>query len=91
MPDESTVPHALPVHPAPEAAQVTARFGFPEEFTEAAISRDAPNSSDVVCGASETVMSLVMVTVAEEFLEVSAALVAVTETDAGAGRIAGAV
>jgi hypothetical protein len=36
-------------------------------------------------------MSLAIVTVAEELLEASAALVAVTETDAGAGRIAGAV
>ena len=36
-------------------------------------------------------MSLVMVTSEAELLEVSAALVARTETEAGAGRFAGAV
>ena len=91
VPEESTVPHAAPVHPLPEIIQVTDRLGLPAEFTVAVNGRKAPSSTGIVCGETETEMSLVIVTSEAEVLELSAALVACTDTEAGAGRFAGAV
>jgi hypothetical protein len=51
----------------------------------------APNSTDAGCGETVTEMSLVTVTCAVELLVGSATLVAATDTEAGEGRIAGAV
>jgi hypothetical protein len=91
VPEGSTVPHAAPVHPLPESAQVTDRLGLPAEFTVAVNGRVAPSSTGIAAGETETEMSLVIVTIEAEVLELSAALVACTETEAGAGRFAGAV
>jgi hypothetical protein len=91
VPEESTVPHAAPVHPLPESIQVTERLGLAAEFTVAVNGRKAPSSTGIATGETETEMSLVIVTIEAEVLELSAALVACTETEAGAGRIAGAV
>ena len=88
---ESTVPQAAPVHPLPESIQVTDRLGLPAEFTVAVNGRVAPSSTGIAAGETEMEMSLVIVTSEAEVLELSAALVACTETEAGAGRIAGAV
>ena len=75
----------------PESVQVTERLGLAPEPTAAAKDSDAPRPTAIAGGETETEMSLVMVTAAAEVLEVSAALVALTETVAGAGRRAGAV
>jgi len=91
VPEESTVPHAAPVHPLPESIQVTDRLGLPAEFTVTENGREAPSSTGIAPGETETEMSLVTVTSEAEILELSAALVACTETEAGAGRFAGAV
>jgi hypothetical protein len=91
VPEESTVPHAAPVHPSPESVQVTDRLGLPAEFTVAVNGRVAPSSTGIAAGETETEMSLVIVTIEAEVLELSAALAACTETEAGEGRFAGAV
>jgi len=91
VPEESTVPHAAPAHPLPESAQVTDRLGLPAEFTVAVNGRVAPSSTGIDPGETETEMSLVIVTIEAEVLELSAVLAACTETEAGDGRIAGAV
>ena len=90
IPEESTVPHAAPAHPLPESIQVTDRLGLAAEFTVAVNGRKAPSSTGIALGETETEMSLVMVTIEAEVLELSAALVAWMETVAGAGSIAGA-
>jgi hypothetical protein len=51
----------------------------------------APSSTATEGGAIETETSLVMVTTAVAFLDESATLVACTNAEAGAGRLAGAV
>jgi hypothetical protein len=91
IPEESTVPHAAPVHPLPESIQVTDRLGLPAEFIVNENGREAPSSTGIASGETKTEMSLVIVTCEAEVLEVSAALAACTETEAGAGRLAGAV
>ena len=91
VPEESTVPHAAAVHPLPERVQATARLGLPAEFTVAMNGLVAPSSSGMASGDSKTEMSLAICTTEAEVLEVSAALVACTETEAGAGRFTGAV
>jgi hypothetical protein len=91
IPVESMVPHAAPVHPLPESIQMTDRLGLPAEFTVAKNGRNAPSSTGIALGETETEMSLVMVTLEAEALELSAALVACTEMEAGAGKFAGAV
>jgi hypothetical protein len=91
IPEESTVPHADPGHALPEITQVTLRLGLPAEFTVAVNGREEPNSTGIVCGETETEMPLSSVTRAVEFLELSAALVACTDTATGVERIAGAV
>jgi len=91
IPDASTIPHELPLQPSPESDHVISRFGWPAEFTTPANGREAPSSTGMVCGETETEMSLVIVTAAAELLVASTALVARTETKAGAGRFAGAV
>jgi len=91
IPEESTVPHAAPVHPLAESAQFTERLGLPAELTVATKGREAPSSTSIDWGEMETEMSLVMVTAEDELAELSATLVAVTVTITGAGRIAGAV
>src|ERR1700719_5130026 len=68
-----------------------ARSGLPVEFTIAANGRAAPSSTGIVCGDTETEMSLVTVTRAVALLELSAALVACTVTEPVAGRSAGEV
>jgi len=57
----------------------------------AANGRAAPSSTGIVCGDTETVMSLVTVTSAVALLELSASLVACTVTEPVAGRSAGEV
>ena len=79
------------MHPLPESIQVTDRLGLAAEFTVAVNGREAPSSTGIAMGETETEMSLVIVTIEAEVLELSAALVACTETEAGAGRFAGAV
>jgi hypothetical protein len=91
VPPESTVPHATPVHPLPDSIHVTDRFGLLAEFTAAANGCAVPSSTETVLGATDTETSLVMIARALEFLLVSSALVAVTETELGAGKLAGAV
>jgi hypothetical protein len=91
IPDESTVPQAAPGHPSPEITQATLRLGLPAEFTVAVNGREAPSSTSIACGETETEMPLVTVTSAIEFLELSAALTACTDTEMGDGRFAGAV
>ena len=91
VPEESTVPHAAPVHPLLEITQMTDRLGLPAEFTVAVNGREAPSSTGIVSGETETETSLVIVTSEVEVLEVSAALVACTDTETRAGRFAGAV
>jgi hypothetical protein len=85
------VPHAAPAHPLPESTQVTDRFGLPAEFTTSVNGCIAPNSTEARLGEIETETSLVTVAWALEFLLVSSTLVAVTETEFGAGKLAGAV
>ncbi len=91
VPEESTVPHEAPVHPLPESNQVMDRLGLPAEFTVAVNSRDAPSSMGTISGETETEMSLEIVTSEVDVLELSAALVAFTDTETGAGRFSGAV
>ena len=90
VPEESTVPHSAAVHPLPESVQATARLGLPAEFTVAENGLVAPSSSGTASGETETEMSLAICTTEAEVLEESAALVACTDTEAGAGRFAGA-
>lgn len=90
-PEESTVPQAVPEHPLPESVQVTDRLGAPAEFTVARNGCNAPSSTEAVCGASETVMSLVTVAAELALWAGSSTLAARTDTVAGAGRLAGAV
>ena len=91
IPEASTVPHEFPLQSSPESAHMISRFGLPAEFTTPVKGREAPSSTGMVCGESETEMSLTIVTAAAELLVASNALVARTETEAGAGRFAGAV
>jgi len=91
VPDGSIAPHAVPAHPAPETIQVTARSGFPEEFTVAVKERVPPSSTGIDCGETETEMSLVIVTAAVALFVVSATLVACTVTAVLAGRSPGDV
>ncbi len=91
IPEESTLPHAFPGQTLPEITQVTARSGLPAEFTVAVKWREEPRSTCIVCGETETEMPLAIATSAVDFLELSAALVACTDTEAGEGRFAGAV
>lgn len=91
VPAESTAPHAAPIHPLPESIQATARLGLPAESTVAEKGREAPSSTGVAWGETETEMSLVTVTSEAELLVLSAALVARTDTETGAGRFAGAM
>lgn len=83
VPEELTVPHAAPAHPLPESTQVTARLGFPAEFTVAANALDAPSSTGIDAGETDTEMSLVIATRDVALFEPSAALVASTVTRAG--------
>jgi hypothetical protein len=83
VPEEFTVPHAAPAQPLPDATHVTARLGFPAEFTVATNGLDAPSSTAIDRGETETEMSLVIVTRAVALFEASAALVASTVTAAG--------
>ncbi len=87
----STVPHAAPTHPLPETTHETDRFGLPAEFTAAVNGCAAPNSTEAALGEIETETPLVTVARALEFLVLSSTLVAVTETELGAGKLAGAV
>ncbi len=64
------------MHPFPEMIHTTARLGLPAEFTVAVNGRAAPSSTGIVCGVTDTEMSLVMITGAVALLELSAALVA---------------
>ena len=91
VPEESTVPHAAPKQPLPESVQVTDRLGLPAEFNVARKDREAPNSTGMLAGETETEMSLVTVTSEAEVFVVSAMLVACTDTETGEGRFAGAV
>ena len=91
VPEEFTVPQAAPAHPFPETIHVTARSGLPEEFTVAVNARAAPSSTGTVSGDTDTEMSLVIVTSAVAVFELSAALVACTVTELGAGRSPGEV
>ena len=91
VPEEFTVPQAAPAHPFPETIHVTARSGLPEEFTVAVNARAAPSSTGIVCGDTDTEMSLVIVTSAVAVFELSAALVACTVTELGTGRSPGEV
>jgi hypothetical protein len=91
VPLESTLPHAAPAHPAPERTQEADRFGLPAEVTAAANGCVAPNSTEAALGEMETEISLVTVAWALEFLVVSSALVALTETEFGTGKLMGAV
>ena len=77
------MPHAAPTHPLPDSTHVTARLGFPAEFTVAAKGLDAPSSAGIDRGETETEMSLVIVTRDGGLFEPSAALVASTVTRAG--------
>lgn len=79
------------MQPVPDSVQVTDRFGLAPEFTAAAKDCEAPRPTVIAEGETATETSLVMVTVAVELLEVSAALVASTNTVVGDGSIAGAV
>jgi len=83
IPEEFTVPHVAPTHPLPDTIQVTARLGLPVEFTVAEKGLDAPSSTGIDTGETETEMSLAIVTRAVALLEPSAALVASTVTTAG--------
>ena len=91
VPAGSTAPQAAPAHPLPDTTQLTARSGLPAEFTVAANGRAAPSSTGIVCGDTETEMSLVTVTTAIALFELSAALVAWTSTEPDAGRSPGEV
>ena len=91
VPEEFTVPHAIPAHPLPEIIHVTVRSGLPAEFTVAVKDRTAPNSTGIVCGITNTEMSLVIVTAAAALVELSAALMACTTTEAGTGKSPGEV
>jgi hypothetical protein len=91
VPEESTVPQAPPVHPLPESIQVTDRLGLAAEFTVAVNCREVPSSTVIAMGEMEREMSLVILTIEAEVLELSAVLVACTETESGAGRFAGAM
>ena len=70
---------------------MTDRLGLPAEFTVAVNGRVAPRSTGIVCGDTDTEMSLVMFTDAVALLEVSAALTACTVTEVDGGRSAGEV
>jgi hypothetical protein len=83
IPEELAVPHAAPTHPLPDTIQVTARLGLPVEFTVAEKGLDAPSSTGIDTGETETEMSLAIVTRAVPLFERSAALVASTVTTAG--------
>ena len=91
VPAGSTAPQAAPPHPLPDMTQLTARSGLPAEFTDATNGRAAPSSTGIVCGDTETEMSLVTVTPAVALFELSAALVAWTITEPDAGRSPGEV
>ncbi len=91
VPEESTVPQEAPVQPLPESIQVTARLGAPAEFTAAAKECTAPSSIGADCGETETEMSLVTVTDEVPTSAGFSTLAACTDTEAGAGRFAGAV
>ena len=91
VPEELTVPQAVPVHPFPETIHVTARLGFPAEFTLAEKGRAAPNSTGMFCGDTDTERSLIIVTGADAVFVLSAALIASTVTEAGLGRSPGEV
>lgn len=91
VPVVSTTPQAVPAHPLPERTQVTARLGWPAEFTVAVNGREAPSSTGIVWGETETEMSLVIVTKDDPLVDGSAALVACTFTRSAPGRFAGAV
>jgi hypothetical protein len=71
--------------------QLIVRSGLPAELTVAVNDRAAPSSTGIVCGDTETEMSLVTVTTAVALFELSAALVACTLTEPVAGRSAGEV
>jgi hypothetical protein len=71
--------------------QFTVRSGLPAELTVAVNGRVAPSSTGIVCGDTETEMSLVTVTTAVALFELSAALVACTLTELVAGRSPGEV
>ena len=91
VPEESTVPHAAPVHPFPETIHVTVRSGLWVDFTIAVKDRVTPSSTEIAWGDTDTEMSPVMVTGAVALLELSAALVACTVTVLGTGRSPGDV
>lgn len=91
MPLKSMLPQAAPAHAMPESIHVTARFGLPVELIAAVNGWLAPNSTEAICGEIETEMSLDIVACAVELFVGSATLVAATETETVAGRLAGAV
>jgi hypothetical protein len=91
VPDGSIAPHATPAHPPPATIQLTARSGLPAEFTVAVNGRAAPSSTGIVCGETETDMSLAIVTAAVALFVLSARLVACTVTAVLAGRSPGDV
>ena len=77
------MPHAAPAHPLPDSTHVTARLGFPAEFTVAANGLDAPSSTGIDTGETATETSLMTVTRDVAVFEPSAALVASTVTATG--------
>jgi hypothetical protein len=79
------------VQPLPESIHVTDRFGVPAEFTAPVKGWLAPNSTEIICGEIETEMSLDIVACAVELLVESPTLLAPTETETVAGKLAGAV
>jgi len=88
-----SVPHVVPVHPAPETDQVTPLFC--ESFcTEAVKMAVVETCTEVVAGLTDTAMGRgaeVMVTLAAFDFVVSVTEVAVMVTVAGDGTLAGAV
>ena len=74
----SMLPQAVPLQPAPERVQLTARFGLPELLTVAANCRVAPSSTSAVTGVTAIARSLRTATVALAILVGSAWLVAWT-------------
>jgi hypothetical protein len=91
VPEESTVPHVVPLQPSPEIIQRTPRFGWPAEFTVPVSGPEAPSSTGIVCGETETEMSPAIVTNEAALFVTSTVLVAFTVTEAGDGSVAGAV
>ena len=91
IPEAFTSPQATPEHVLPASDQVTLGLGWPAECTVAANGCVAPSATCMVCGVTETAISLATVTIDADFLEPSTTLAACTEIVAGIGKMAGAV